>query len=105
MSIGLYPEREAEASFCRHPGFHGQRNELMELSRPPSPLVWLSLTLQGMGWGVYLKVYPKLKTRHNFSVVTEGFSRWLMQFGNPRKDVISLEHSMGEDLRSGSGVE
>jgi len=74
-------------------GFMG--NETSFQSFPAHLHNLLSVTLDDLGWYVHTKVYPKFKTRHNISVATEGFSKWLVQFENPGTDVILLGHSMG----------
>ncbi|PWW74894.1 hypothetical protein C7212DRAFT_203389, partial [Tuber magnatum] len=74
-------------------GFMG--NETSFQSFPAHLHNLLSVTLEDLGWGVHTKVYPKFKTRHNISVATDGFSKWLAQFENPGTDVVLLGHSMG----------
>ncbi|KAG0129022.1 hypothetical protein HOY82DRAFT_671392 [Tuber indicum] len=64
----LYPEWEAGASLNRYPWLYVQPNQHLELSHSPAHPVTLSVTLEDLGWGVYLKIYPKFKTRHNISV-------------------------------------
>ncbi|CUS11122.1 unnamed protein product, partial [Tuber aestivum] len=74
-------------------GFMG--NETSFQSFPAHLHNLLSVTLEDLGWGVHTKVYPKFETRHNISVATEAFSKWVAQFENQGTDVILLGHSMG----------
>ena len=73
-------------------------NETSFQSFPAHQHNLLSVTLDGLGWYIHPKVYPKLKTRYNISAAMEVFSKWFVQFESRGTDIILLVHSLREIL-------
>ncbi|CUS07620.1 unnamed protein product, partial [Tuber aestivum] len=79
---------------------HGQRNELLELTRPPSPLV--GRPFRRLGLARSHKGVSRIQDQAQISPATEVLSKWLAQFENPGTNVTFLGHSYG-DSGGGSG--